>query len=165
MLVDTALGSLLERLLSHTAWTHTVEFSEVDAAGIVNYSAFFCYVDEAFLRWWVVLPHRSSLPGQRLGVVTASVEFSWLKALRWRDKLQVSFCIGPIRRTSFEVFVAITNFESEDLCFLGRLVQVHEKAGRPTGLPLNIRGALRTRQVSDDDWESLCGLLHSRKRD
>lgn len=152
----------LADLLSEPAWTHSVSFAEVDAAGVVNYSSYFCYVDEAFLRWWSELHHSVPLRAGHLRILTAAAEFRWLATLRWQEPIAVSFCVGPIGRSSFDIFSAIAKITETTPIFVGRVTHVHEGFGKPAELPSAIRSSLRKRQVSDNDWTSLCALLRTR---
>jgi YbgC/YbaW family acyl-CoA thioester hydrolase len=66
-----------------------VQFYETDAAGIVHFSVFFRYLEEAEHAMWRAAGLSIAAPGAPIGFPRVSTSFDFLKPLRFEDEFDV----------------------------------------------------------------------------
>ncbi len=77
-----------------------VQFYETDAAGIVHFSWFFRYMEEAEHALWREAGLSIAPPGAEIGWPRVSASFDFHKALRFEDEFEVCIRVeGITRRT------------------------------------------------------------------
>ena len=75
--------------LSEFRLTRRVQFYETDAAGIVHFSVFFRYMEEAEHAMWRATGLSIAVPGAPIGFPRVSTSFEFLKPLRFEDEFDV----------------------------------------------------------------------------
>ena len=75
--------------LSEFRLTRRVQFHETDAAGIVHFSVFFRYMEEAEHAMWRATGLSIAVPGAPIGFPRVSTSFEFLKPLRFEDEFDV----------------------------------------------------------------------------
>ena len=75
--------------LSEFRLTRRVHFYETDAAGIVHFSVFFRYMEEAEHAMWRAAGLNIALPGAPIGFPRVSTSFNFLKPLRFEDEFDI----------------------------------------------------------------------------
>jgi YbgC/YbaW family acyl-CoA thioester hydrolase len=87
-----------------------VEFAETDMAGIVHFSMFFRYMEEAEHALWRAAGLTISKPGETIGWPRVSASFDYRAPLHFEDEFEVTVEIARVaRRTidyAFEVILA-----------------------------------------------------------
>ena len=76
-------------MLSEFRLTRRVQFYETDAAGIVHFSVFFRYMEEAEHAMWRAAGLSIATPDGPLGFPRVSTSFDFLKPLRFEDEFEV----------------------------------------------------------------------------
>jgi|TARA_B100002003_G_scaffold35322_1_gene30717 YbgC/YbaW family acyl-CoA thioester hydrolase len=69
--------------------TRRVQFYETDAAGIVHFSVFFRYLEEAEHAMWRAAGLSIAAPGAPIGFPRVATSFDFLKPLRFEDEFDV----------------------------------------------------------------------------
>ena len=75
--------------LSEFRLTRRVHFHETDAAGIVHFSVFFRYMEEAEHAMWRAAGLSIATPGAPIGFPRVATSFDFLKPLRFEDEFEV----------------------------------------------------------------------------
>ena len=75
--------------LSEFRLTRRVQFHETDAAGIVHFSVFFRYMEEAEHAMWRAAGLSISAPGAPVGFPRVATSFDFLRPLRFEDEFEV----------------------------------------------------------------------------
>lgn len=87
-----------------------VEFAETDMAGIVHFSMFFRYMEEAEHALWRAAGLTIATPGETIGWPRVSASFDYRAPLHFEDEFEVTVEIARVaRRTidyAFEVILA-----------------------------------------------------------
>ena len=73
-----------------------VNFYETDAAGIVHFSTFFRYMEEAEHAMWRDAGLSISVPGSEIGWPRVSVSFDYLRPLRFEDEFEILIRVEEI---------------------------------------------------------------------
>ena len=76
-------------VISEFRLTRRVQFYETDAAGIVHFSVFFRYMEEAEHAMWRAAGLSIAPPGARVGFPRVATSFEFLKPLRFEDEFEV----------------------------------------------------------------------------
>ena len=76
-------------MLSEYRLTRRVQFHETDAAGIVHFSVFFRYMEEAEHAMWRAAGLSIASPGAPVGFPRVAASFDYLKPLRFEDEFDV----------------------------------------------------------------------------
>jgi YbgC/YbaW family acyl-CoA thioester hydrolase len=75
--------------ISEHIYKRRVQFKETDASGIVHFSSFFCYAEEAEHSMWRALGMSVGMPGREIGWPRVKASFEFLKPLRFEDEFEV----------------------------------------------------------------------------
>ena len=75
--------------LSEFRLTRRVHFYETDKAGIVHFSVFFRYMEEAEHAMWRAAGLSISAPGAPVGFPRVATSFDFLKPLRFEDEFEI----------------------------------------------------------------------------
>ena len=73
-----------------------VQFYETDAAGIVHFSNYFRYMEEAEHALWRSAGLSISVPGSEIGWPRVNVSFEYARPLRFQDEFEVHIRIAEI---------------------------------------------------------------------
>jgi len=75
--------------ISEFRLTRRVHFYETDAAGIVHFSVFFRYMEEAEHAMWRAAGLSIAMPGAPIGFPRVATSFDYLQPLRFEDEFDV----------------------------------------------------------------------------
>lgn len=138
---------------SHTI-QRRVQFAETDAAGIVHFSEFFRYMEEAehdFYRslGFSVFPHEA-LPGEEVGWPRVHASCDYRAPLRFEEVFTVEVIVEAVRARSIRFQVGFWKGEGEGrvLAAVGRLAIACVRRDAETGkmgaseIPERIRGKI-----------------------
>ena len=75
--------------ISEFRLTRRVHFYETDAAGIVHFSVFFRYMEEAEHAMWRAAGLSIAMPGAPIGFPRVATSFDYFKPLRFEDEFAV----------------------------------------------------------------------------
>lgn len=100
--------------------TRRVQFHETDAAGIVHFSRFFHYMEEAEHALWRQAGLSIAPPGADIGWPRVSASFDFHKALRFEDEFEVLIRIEQMTRRTIRY--ACVLFQGETKIATGALV-------------------------------------------
>jgi YbgC/YbaW family acyl-CoA thioester hydrolase len=75
--------------ISEHIYHRRVQFKETDASGIVHFSSFFCYAEEAEHSMWRAVGLSVGMPGRDIGWPRVKASFEFLKPLRFEDVFEV----------------------------------------------------------------------------
>lgn len=76
-----------------------VEFAETDAAGIVHFSVYFRYIEEAehdFLRSLGLSVHPQGADGETIGFPRLSARFEYARPLRFEDEFEIRLRVARL---------------------------------------------------------------------
>ncbi len=76
-------------MISEFRLTRRVHFHETDAAGIVHFSVFFRYMEEAEHAMWRAAGLSIATPGAPIGFPRVATSFDFLKPLRFEDEFEL----------------------------------------------------------------------------
>ena len=79
-----------------------VEFAETDMAGIVHFSMFFRYMEEAEHALWRAAGLAIARTGEEIGWPRVSATFDFKKPLRFEDELEVGVRIAALTRRTVQ---------------------------------------------------------------
>lgn len=123
-----------------------VEFAETDMAGIVHFSMFFHYMEEAEHALWRAAGLTIATPGETIGWPRVSASFDYKAPLRFQDEFEVTVEIARVsKRTidyAFTVILAGRTIGSGSITS----ACVSKAAGEPMksiNLPPDVVSALR----------------------
>jgi YbgC/YbaW family acyl-CoA thioester hydrolase len=85
-----------------------VNFYETDAAGIVHFSTFFRYMEEAEHALWRDAGLSISPPGSEIGWPRVSVSFDYFRPLRFEDEFEILIRIEEITEKRIRYSCTIT---------------------------------------------------------
>lgn len=75
--------------ISEFRLTRRVQFYETDSAGIVHFSVFFRYMEEAEHAMWRAAGLSIAVPGAAIGFPRVATSFEFLRPLRFEDEFEV----------------------------------------------------------------------------
>ena len=84
-----------------------VQFHETDAAGIVHFSWFFRYLEEAEHALWRAMGHSIHQPGSDIGWPRVAASFEFRRPLRFEDEFDVRIRIAEMTKRSIRYAGAI----------------------------------------------------------
>jgi acyl-CoA thioester hydrolase len=120
-----------------------IHFHEVDSAGIVHFSWFYRYMEEAESALWRAAGLRIA-PSKELAYPRVAATFEFKKPLRFEDEADVEIRVAAIGRTSIRYRCVITL--NGDVAAIGSMTIVcavgTPGAVRPVPVPDFIRAAL-----------------------
>ena len=83
--------------------TRRVLFYETDKAGIVHFSYFYRYMEEAEHALWRAAGLSIAPPDASVGFPRIAADFQFLKPLRFEDEFEVHICIVDIVKREFGI--------------------------------------------------------------
>lgn len=87
-------------MISEYRLARRVQFYETDAAGIVHFSVFFRYVEEAEHAMWRAAGLSIAAPGDPIGFPRVTAGFEFLRPLQFEDEFEVHLRVtGKTART------------------------------------------------------------------
>ena len=94
--------------ISEFRYRRMVQFAETDLAGVVHFSWFFRYMEEAEHALWRAAGLSIAPPGSEIGFPRVSASIEFLAPLRFEDELEVWIRIDSISRRSIRYASTIT---------------------------------------------------------
>ncbi len=91
------------KVISEYVLRRRVQFYETDAAGIVHFSWFFRYMEEAEHALWRAAGLSIHPPGSPIGWARASAACDFGRPLRFEDEFDVTIRIAAISRRPFSI--------------------------------------------------------------
>lgn len=85
-----------------------VQFYETDAAGIVHFSCFFRYMEEAEHAMWRAAGISISPPGAEIGWPRVATSFEYYRPLRFEDEFEVRLRIAAISERKIQYSCVLT---------------------------------------------------------
>jgi YbgC/YbaW family acyl-CoA thioester hydrolase len=130
--------------------TRRVQFYETDTAGIVHFSVFFRYMEEAEHAMWRAAGLSIAPPGAEIGFPRVATSFEFLRPLRFEDEFDVVLRIT--RKTAKSLSYAATIEIGDTVSARGTLTIacVIKRPGEPmrgTALPADIADRFTVSQV------------------
>ena len=89
-----------EAPLSEHRLTRRVQFHETDAAGIVHFSAFFRYMEEAEHALWRAAGLSIHPEGTEVGWPRLSASFEYHRPLRFEDEFEIVMQVASVERST-----------------------------------------------------------------
>ncbi|HEX6974830.1 MAG TPA: thioesterase family protein [Vicinamibacterales bacterium] len=86
-----------------------VEFAETDMAGIVHFSMFFRYMEEAEHALWRAAGLTIATPGETIGWPRVSAAFDYKAPLRFQDEFEVTVEIARVARRTIDYAFTIVH--------------------------------------------------------
>ena len=105
-------------MISEFRLTRRVQFHETDAAGIVHFSCFFRYMEEAEHGLWRAAGLSIAPPDARVGFPRVAASFEFLRPLRFEDE--------------FEVLLEVTRKSAKSLSYRATVTKDGDVAARGT---------------------------------
>jgi acyl-CoA thioester hydrolase len=96
------------KVLSEYVYRRRVQFYETDAAGIVHFSWFFRYMEEAEHALWRAAGLSIHPPGSPIGWARASATCDFKRPLRFEDEFDVTIRITAISRKTIQYACVLT---------------------------------------------------------
>ena len=92
-----------------------VQFSETDMAGIVHFSWFFRYMEEAEHAMWRAVGLSVAPPGSEIGWPRVAASFEFHRALRFEDEFEVWLRVTAIGTKTIQFSCVLTRDETVEL--------------------------------------------------
>jgi YbgC/YbaW family acyl-CoA thioester hydrolase len=86
-----------------------VEFAETDMAGIVHFSMFFRYMEEAEHALWRAAGLTIAAPGETIGWPRVSAAFDYKAPLRFQDEFEVTIEIARVAKRTIDYAFIVTH--------------------------------------------------------
>jgi acyl-CoA thioester hydrolase len=96
------------KVLSEYVHRRRVQFYETDAAGIVHFSWFFRYMEEAEHALWRAAGLTIHSPGETIGWARASATCDFKRPLRFEDEFDVTIRVAAISRKTIRYSCVLT---------------------------------------------------------
>ena len=130
--------------------TRRVQFHETDAAGIVHFSWFFRYMEEAEHALWRAAGLSIAAPGAEIGWPRVAASFEFTKPLRFEDEFEVRLWIAAKTKKTIQ-YKAVIASAGETLASGSLTIAcVAKRPGEPMKA-INIPPEIDSRlQVADD---------------
>ena len=94
--------------LSEHRLTRRVQFHETDAAGLVHFSVFFRYMEEAEHALWRAAGLSIHPPGTEVGFPRRSCGFEFFRALRFEDEFEVTIRVAALEASTIRYRCVLT---------------------------------------------------------
>jgi len=123
-----------------------VQFYETDAAGIVHFSWFFRYMEEAEHALWRESGLSIHVPGSEYGFPRVSTSFDYHRALRFEQEFDIHIRVTAITRKSIQYTCELTDGETRIARGTLTIVCVRHRANGPmvsAEIPDEIRSRLQ----------------------
>lgn len=98
--------------LSEYRLKRRVQFYETDAAGIVHFSWFFRYMEEAEHAMWRAVGLSVAAPGSEIGWPRVAASFEFHRALRFEDEFEVWLRVTAIGPKTIQFACVLTRNET-----------------------------------------------------
>jgi len=108
-----------------------VQFSETDAAGIVHFSWYFRYMEEAEHALWRASGLRIHAPGADIGWPRVAATCEYHRALYFEDEFEVAIRITELARRTISYKCVIDRGEDRIATGTLKIACVSSKAGEP----------------------------------
>ena len=83
-------------------YSRRVEFAETDMAGIVHFSMFFRYMEEAEHALWRAAGLRIATPGEAVGWPRVAAAFDYKAPLRFQEEFEVTVEVASVSRRTID---------------------------------------------------------------
>jgi YbgC/YbaW family acyl-CoA thioester hydrolase len=123
-----------------------VQFYETDAAGIVHFSWFFRYLEEAEHALWRESGLSIHVPGSEYGFPRVSTSFDYHRALRFEQEFDVHIRVTAITKKSIQYTCELTDGDSRIASGTLTIVCVRHRPNEPmvsAEIPPEIRSRLQ----------------------
>ena len=123
--------------------TRRVQFHEVDSVGIVHFSNFFRYMEEAEHALWRAAGLSIAPPGSPIGWPRVAAAFDYRSPLRFEDEFEVVIRIAAITEKTIRYECVISRGDTRIATGTMTIACVSKKAGEPmhaTPIPDEVAG-------------------------
>jgi acyl-CoA thioester hydrolase len=131
-----------------------VQFHETDAAGLVHFSVFFRYMEEAEHALWRAAGLSIAQAGSGIGWPRLETSFEFRQALRFEDEFEIEIRVVEVASRTLRYVCRLTKDGAPVATGRLTIVCVRKTAGEPmraTAIPAEI--AARFRAVAEDGGE------------
>jgi acyl-CoA thioester hydrolase len=128
-----------------------VQFHETDAAGLVHFSVFFRYMEEAEHALWRAAGLSIAPAGSEIGWPRLETSFEFRQALRFEDEFEIAIRVVEVASRTIRYQCRLTKDGAPVATGRLTIVCVRKAAGEPlraTAIPAEIAG--RFRAVAED---------------
>jgi len=108
-----------------------VQYHEVDGAGIVHFSSFFRYMEEAEHALWRAAGLSIAPPGSSVGWPRVSAAFDYHQPLRFEDEFDVAIRIAAINAKTIRYDCVLSRGDTRIATGSLTIVCVSKEAGQP----------------------------------
>jgi acyl-CoA thioester hydrolase len=134
--------------------TRRVQFHETDAAGLVHFSVFFRYMEEAEHALWRAAGLSIAPSGAEIGWPRLETSFEFRQPLRFEDEFEIAIRVVEVASRTIRYECRLTR--GDEHVATGRLtiVCVRKIAGEPmraTAIPPEVRDRLRADGETDGE--------------
>lgn len=141
-------------MISEFRLTRRVQFHETDAAGIVHFSCFFRYLEEAEHAMWRAAGLSIASPGAAVGFPRVAASFEFRRPLRFEDEFEVRLRVTGKSARSLSYRATVT--KDGDVAARGALTVacVVREPGQPmraTPIPPEIASRFAVAPAAGDD--------------
>ena len=117
--------------VSEYVYRRRIQYRETDASGIVHFSAFFCYAEEAEHAMWRSVGLSVEPQQTEIGWPRVSASFDFKRALRFEDEIEVRIRVVAKTAKTFTFESTITC--GKEIAAVGRVttICVRKRPGEP----------------------------------
>jgi acyl-CoA thioester hydrolase len=138
--------------LSEHRLTRRVQFHETDAAGLVHFSVFFRYMEEAEHALWRAAGLSIHPPGTEVGFPRRATGFEFYRALRFEDEFEVRISIASMDATTIRYRCLISRGGERIAAGELTITCVSKRPNEPMKtIPIPSDVAARLRPAPEDD--------------
>jgi YbgC/YbaW family acyl-CoA thioester hydrolase len=130
-----------------------VQFHETDAAGLVHFSCFFRYMEEAEHALWREAGLSIAAPGSAIGWPRQAASFDYHRALHFEDEFEICIRIVAVGERKIRYTCEITKDAKRIATGALTIVCVNKRPGeamKAMPIPPEIAARFRAAPVSDD---------------
>jgi acyl-CoA thioester hydrolase len=130
-----------------------VQFHETDAAGLVHFSSFFRYMEEAEHAFWREAGLSIAPPGSAIGWPRQEASFAYHRALHFEDEFDICIRIVAIEERKIRYVCELTKDAKRIATGTLTIVCVSKRPGeamKTVPIPPEIAARFRAAPVSDD---------------
>jgi acyl-CoA thioester hydrolase len=130
-----------------------VQFYETDAAGIVHFSCYFRYMEEAEHALWREAGLSIAPPGAVMGWPRREAAFDYHRALRFEDEFEIHIRITAVEEKKIRYVCVLTRGEKKIATGTLTIVCVSKQPGEPMKampIPPEIAGRFRPAPASEE---------------
>jgi acyl-CoA thioester hydrolase len=130
-----------------------VQFHETDAAGLVHFTAFFRYLEEAEHELWRAAGLSIHPPGTEVGFPRLSTSFEFHQPMRFEDEFEVRIRVVEMKSSTLRYACAISRGRERIASGSLTIVCVRKQPQRPMkAIPIPPAIAARFRAAPDTDF-------------